>query len=130
MRKTYRVKKEKEFSAIFAQGQSFANKKFVVYKLAKEQRHFRIGLSVSKKLGNAVVRNRIKRLLRHVLQNHKDHLGTEDFVLIARKGAETLDYWQVEKNLIHLLKLAKIYREDEAVTRACYRKRSKERKNK
>ncbi len=112
MRKSYRVKREKDFSAIFTQGQNFANKKFVLYKLERAQKHFRFGLSVSKRLGNAVARNRIKRHLRHVLQNHKDHLGTEDFVLIARKGVENLDYQEVEKNLLHLLKLAKLYKED------------------
>ena len=61
MRKNYRVKSEKDFKAIFKDGQNFANRKFVVYKLEKDQRHFRVGISVSKKLGNAVVRNSIKR---------------------------------------------------------------------
>lgn len=111
MKKSYRVKREKDFSAIFTQGQSVANKKFVLYKLEKNQEHFRVGLSVSKRLGNAVVRNRIKRLLRHVLQKHQEYLGTEDFVLIARKGTECLDYHQIETNLLHLLKLANIYKE-------------------
>ncbi len=51
MRKNYRVKSEKDFNAIFKSGQSFANRKFVVYMLEKEQKHFRVGISVSKKLG-------------------------------------------------------------------------------
>ena len=71
MRKNYRVKSEKDFNAIFKKGQSFANRKFVVYMLEKEQKHFRVGISVSKKLGNAVVRNRIKRKIRHVLMQHQ-----------------------------------------------------------
>ena len=49
MRKNYRVKSEKDFNAIFKKGQSFANRKFVVYMLEKEQKHFRVGISVSKK---------------------------------------------------------------------------------
>ena len=57
MKKSYRVKSEKDFNAIFKVGQSFANRKFVIYKLEKKQKHFRIGISVSKKLGNAVMRN-------------------------------------------------------------------------
>lgn len=109
MRKSYRVKREQDFSAIFKQGKNFANRKFVLYKLEKDQPHFRVGLSVSKKLGNAVVRNRIKRLLRHVLQAHRDQMGKEDFVIIARKGVEDLNYQEVEKNLLHLLRLAEIY---------------------
>ena len=110
MRKNYRVKSEKDFNAIFKSGQSFANRKFVVYMLEKEQKHFRVGISVSKKLGNAV-RNRIKRKIRHVLMQHQKKLVQADFVVIARKGVEELDYHQVEQNLLHVLKIAKLYQE-------------------
>ena len=105
MRKNYRVKSEKDFNAIFKRGQSFANRKFVVYMLEK------VGISVSKKLGNAVVRNRIKRKIRHVLMQHQKQLVQADFVVIARKGVEQLDYHQVEQNLLHVLKIAKLYQE-------------------
>ena len=111
MRKNYRVKSEKDFNAIFKRGQSFANRKFVVYMLEKEQKHFRAGISVSKKLGNAVVRNRIKRKIRHVLMQYQKQLVQADFVVIARKGVEELDYLQVEQNLLHVLKIAKLYQE-------------------
>lgn len=109
MKKSYRVKREKDFSAIFKKGQNFANRKFVVYKLEQDQPHFRVGLSVSKKLGNAVVRNQIKRRMRQVIQAYRQGLVPTDFVVIARKGVETLDYAEIEKNLLHLLQLADIY---------------------
>lgn len=65
VKKEYRVKKDKEFQAVFTKGASVANRQFVVYALKKEQQtHFRVGLSVSKKIGNAVVRNQVKRYLR------------------------------------------------------------------
>jgi len=111
LKKSYRVKKEKDFKALFDAGHSVANRKFVVYMLEKEQKHFRVGISVSKKLGNAVVRNRIKRKIRHVLMQHQKHLVQADFVVIARKGVEELDYHQVEQNLLHVLKIAKLYQE-------------------
>lgn len=111
MRKSYRIKREKDFSAIFNEGQSMANRKFVVYHLKQDQKHFRVGLSVSKKLGNAVTRNAIKRRLRHILIAHRNYLLTEDFVIIARKGVERLTYHELETNLLHVLKLARIYQE-------------------
>ncbi len=112
MKKSFRVKREKDFKAIFKDGTSFANRKFVVYQLENQQNHFRVGLSVSKKLGNAVTRNQIKRRIRHILLSVREHLADNvDFVVIARKGVENLDYAEMEKNLLHVLKLSKIYRE-------------------
>ncbi|HEO6845946.1 TPA: ribonuclease P protein component, partial [Streptococcus agalactiae] len=55
---------------------------------------------------NAVVRNAIKRKIRHVLLSQKTALQDYDFVVIARKGVEELDYQALEKNLIHVLKIA------------------------
>jgi len=112
LKKSFRVKREKDFKAIFKDGTSFANRKFVVYQLENQQNHFRVGLSVSKKLGNAVTRNQIKRRIRHIIQNAKGSLVDHvDFVVIARKGVETLEYVEMEKNLLHVLKLSKIYQE-------------------
>ena len=112
MKKRFRVKKEKDFNAIFKEGKSFANRKFVIYRLENNEQHFRVGLSVSKKLGNAVTRNQIKRRIRHILIEHKDQLVENvDFVVIARKGVEILDYAEMGKNLLHVLKLSKIYQE-------------------
>ena len=112
MKKSFRVKREKDFKAIFKDGTSFANRKFVVYQLENQQNHFRVGLSVSKKLGKAVTRNQIKRRIRHILLSVREHLADNvDFVVIARKGVEGLDYAEMEKNLLHVLKLSKIYRE-------------------
>ena len=112
MKKRFRVKKEKDFNAIFKEGKSFANRKFVIYRLENNEQHFRVGLSVSKKLGNAVMRNQIKRRIRHILIEYKNQLVENvDFVVIARKGVEILDYAEMEKNLLHVLKLSKIYQE-------------------
>ncbi|MBY5001178.1 ribonuclease P protein component [Streptococcus suis] len=111
MKKSYRVKRERDFNDIFTKGNNVANRRFVVYRLPKEQKHFRVGLSVSKKLGNAVTRTRIKRRLRHVLIECQQHLVSADFVIIARKGVEELNYQEIKQNLIHVLKLAKLYQE-------------------
>lgn len=109
IRKTYRVKRSKDFEQIFLAKNSFANRKFVVYTLKTNQTHFRVGISVSKKLGNAVARNRIKRLVRHAVAEFAPHLENVDFVVIARNGIQGLSFEEVKKNLQHVLKLSKIY---------------------
>ncbi len=110
MKKAYRVKKESDFQKVFHHGKSTANRQFVLYILdKKEQPHFRVGLSVGKKIGNAVVRNSVKRKIRQSLTELKPKLKTEkDFIVIARKPAADMSVKETKKSLIHVLKLAKM----------------------
>ncbi|MFT8321810.1 MAG: ribonuclease P protein component [Bacillus sp. (in: firmicutes)] len=116
MRKEFRIKKNKEFQLIFKKGQSFANRQFVVYKLPKMgQEHFRIGLSVSKKIGNAVMRNKIKRYIRQVFLELENLLDQEaDYVIIARKPVSDMNYEEILKSLNHVLKIAKVMKRKKA----------------
>lgn len=110
MKKEYRIKKNNEFQTVFKQGKSSANRQFVVYVLSKQdQEHFRIGLSVSKKIGNAVTRNRIKRLIRQFFLEHKTLVNQDkDYVIIARKPVAEMDYEQVRSSLRHVLGIARV----------------------
>ncbi len=110
MRKEQRIKKNTDFQLVFNHGKSTANRQFVIYILKKNnQANFRIGLSVSKKIGNAVTRNRIKRLIREAFKEIKAELPTNyDFVIIARKPTANMDFHQVKSSIIHILKLAKL----------------------
>lgn len=110
MKKELRVKKNKEFQEAFQKGQSFANRQFVVYSLKKEdQDYFRIGLSVSKKIGNAVMRNQIKRYIRQAVFELSDLLlPGNDYVIIARKPTAEMDFFEVKKSLTHVFKVGKV----------------------
>jgi ribonuclease P protein component len=114
MKKAFRIKKNKEFQAVFQKGQSVANRQFVLYMLEKkDQAHFRIGLSVSKKIGNAVTRNRIKRYIRQVFHENKGRISPKkDYVIIARKPAAEMDYHSIKKSLEHVLRLGNSLRKE------------------
>ncbi len=109
MRKAQRVKSEKDFQLVFERGTSYANRQFVVYVYEKkDQPYFRIGLSVSKRLGNAVKRNQIKRYIRHSFLEMKKELKQDvDYVIIARQQAKDLDFHQTKKSLQHVLRIAR-----------------------
>jgi len=110
MKKRQRVKKNEDFQKVFKKGKSFANRQFVIYLLPKEgQTEFRVGLSVSKKLGNAVTRNQIKRYIRQSIHEIKDELKPNmDYVIIARHQAATMDFHEVKQSLQHVLRIAKV----------------------
>lgn len=111
MKKKYRIKKNDEFQEVFKQGTSVANRQFVIYVLDKpEQAYFRIGLSVSKKIGKAVVRNRVKRYVRQVFHEERDRIQTgKDYVIIARVPVATMGYEEVKKSLLHVLRRANVF---------------------
>lgn len=112
VKKQFRIKKNEEFQATFKHGNSFANRQLVIYYRKKDnQNHFRIGLSVGKKIGNAVVRNRIKRLLRASFQElEQDIKPCYDIVIIARNPTKTMSYEMMKKSLSHLLYKEKLFK--------------------
>lgn len=63
----------------------------------------RLGLVVTKRLGKAVRRNRVKRLLREFFRRHKDRLPPGDLIIMAKKGAAALAYQQVQEELTRVL---------------------------
>lgn len=83
MKKTYRIKKNEDFQTIIKDKNSVSNAKFVVY-YKKNDNHLRVGISVSKKLGNAVVRNKTKRQVRMMVQSIFDESQKTDFIVIVR----------------------------------------------
>ena len=112
MNKHQRVKKNKDFQKVFKHGKSFANRQFVIYSLRTEgQEEFRLGISVSKKVGNAVTRNRIKRYVRQAVLELKDDLRPDrDYIIIARNQAASIDFHETKKSLIHIMRIARVLR--------------------
>ncbi|MGX7060105.1 ribonuclease P protein component [Vagococcus humatus] len=110
MKKSYRIKKEKEFKQIIQKRQSFANRHLIVYvRLNEESDHFRVGLSVGKKIGNAVTRNRVKRQIRQsVFELQEDIVLPYDLVIIARPNIVQLSTLEVKENLRHVLQIANV----------------------
>ena len=106
---TESLKKNSDFQLVFKKGKSKANKQFIMYVLKNDLDKNFLGISVSKKVGNSVVRHRIKRLLKESYRLHENLFNSGlSIVIIARKGADELDFHQTEKSLLHLMKLHKV----------------------
>lgn len=111
MQKENRLTKREDFNKVYRFGQSTANRQFVVYyKIQHDVEHFQLGISVSKKIGNAVVRNRMRRVIKEIVRSQAEYIIKHvQFVIIVRKPSVLMDFDSLEKSLIHVLKKAKLF---------------------
>ncbi len=105
MKNTKSLRKNNDFRRVYNRGKSIANRQLVMYMLPNRKQFNRLGISVSKKVGNSVVRSRVTRLIRESYRLNEENISTGyDIVVIARNTMKGLDYWTTEKSLLHLLK--------------------------
>lgn len=105
MEDTHSLKKNQDFKRIYNKGRSYANGLLVIYYLANQRDYNRLGLSISKRVGNSVVRNRVKRRIRESYRlNERKIKKGYDIILISKVKANQADSKSIEKALIHLMK--------------------------
>ena len=105
MRKLYIVKESKDFQKIINNNNFKKNKSFVIYNIENNLKYNRYGISVSKKLGNAVFRNKYKRKIRSIIDNlKKDYNISKDYIIILRKGALNRSFLELSNDLESLLR--------------------------
>lgn len=103
------LKKNRDFQNVYRKGKSYANKYLVMYVLGNQTERNRLGISVSKKVGNSVIRHHLTRLIRESYRLHEDMFNSGlDIVVIARSTARDISYHEVESALLHLGGLHKI----------------------
>ncbi len=103
------LKKNHQFQYVYKNGKSYANKYLIMYVKENSLSINRLGISVSKKVGNSIVRHRITRLVRESYRLHEDIFNSGlDIVVIARNNASLVGYKEIESALLNLGKLHKI----------------------
>ena len=104
------LKKNRDFQSVYRKGKSYGNKYLVMYLLPNQTESNRIGISVSKKVGNSIVRHHLTRLIRERYRLHEENFQRGyDMVVDARKDAKNKTYHEIESALIHLGRLHNIY---------------------
>lgn len=102
--KLHTVKKSKEFSFIIHNSHFVKNRSYIIYYKDNGLKFFRFGISVSKKLGNAVCRNKYKRQLRSIIDNNKKYYqNSMDYIIIMRNGYIDLDFESKNDDFVYLI---------------------------
>jgi len=111
------LKSNRDFQKVYTEGKSFANRYLVMYLLKNESERNRLGISVSKKVGNSVVRHRVKRLIKESYRlNNGNFVQGYDIIIIARTATKGKSYQEVESAFNHLAKLHHIVKNPAADT--------------
>ena len=96
-----RLTARRQFLAVYDMGQRVTSRSFLLFGLPNAVGHPRLGITVTRKVGNAVRRNRAKRLLREVFRRHRLRLAPAlDLVVNARPGMEALTYTELEAEFL------------------------------
>ena len=98
-----------EFQAIYKSGKSYANKYLVMYVSENPEGKSKLGISVSKKVGNSVVRHRLARLIRESYRLNTDMFNSGlNIIVIARTTAKGKNFVEIESAFLHLCRMHKI----------------------
>lgn len=116
MNKYNTVKKSKDFSLAIHNGVFVKNRSYIIYKYKNEFSNYRFGISVSKKLGNAVCRNKCKRQLRFIIDKYKkSYQNGYDYIIIIRNSFISLDFSEKENDFLYLINKINKYSAKEIV---------------
>ena len=109
MERRYRLKKNRAFQYVYRRGHSVACRNLVM--LFAPSKELKVGFSVSKKTGKAVVRNKIKRRLRECFRPYLGDVKPGLYVIVARPSAAKASFQSLQKDMHYLLKKQELLRE-------------------
>jgi ribonuclease P protein component len=104
MKRIETIKDQKLFNNIIKNGNFKKNEFFVIYNIKKEEFDINYGIAISKKVGTAVVRNKLKRQTRAIIDRHRNLFkNNNNYIIMIRKGCNGTSFDVLEKALVNLL---------------------------
>lgn len=111
MSEMHGLRSNMEFRRVYSKGKNYWNRNLVLYISKNDLGYNRVGYSITKKIGNSVVRNRIRRRMKEIYRlNFQGLKGNYDLILIPKRNVVDLSYKDLESAMFHILRLAGIIR--------------------
>lgn len=110
MKKFPSLKSNKDFQKVYKKGKSYGNKHIVMYILENNEDFNRVGISISKKVGNSIIRHKKTRQIREIFRkNDYKILKGFDIITVIRISAKDISYEELNNSYLHLIKLHKLF---------------------
>lgn len=104
MKKKFIVKENGDFTNIINNGRYYKSNYFTIYALKNDLDNYRFGISVGKKVGNAVVRNKVKRQMRMIIDNYKkNYQNGMDYIIIIRSNYTNADFSEIKMSFENII---------------------------
>ena len=109
MEKKHRIRKNMEFKETYKLGKSYWNRNLVLYINKNKLDYTRIGFTVTKKIGNAVTRNKVRRKMKEICRlNFEKIQPGYDLIFISKQNVVSMEYSELEKSILHILRISKV----------------------
>ena len=104
MKKINIIKESKDFDNIFKLRKQISSKYAYLYIGKTNSKYYRFGICVSKKVGNAVIRNKVKRKVKDIIDKSGLHFSSKDYIIVVKKSAACTQYFELKEDLLKLLR--------------------------
>lgn len=109
MKSNYYLKKDRDFTRVYQKRKTYGNRNFTLYLRKNDLPYTRVGFSISKKVGKAVVRNKCKRRLRELFQKHRESVVPGyDLVFVVKAGTGSISFKKLESAFLHILRISRL----------------------
>ena len=113
MDKMYRLRSNMEFQKVYNKGKNYWNRNLILFVKKNNLGYTRIGYTITKKIGNSVVRNRIRRQMKEICRLNFDQIEKNyDLVFIAKRNIIDISFKELESAMLHIMKLSKVMKRE------------------
>lgn len=112
MDKKYRLRKNMEFKKVYSGGKNYWNRNLILYVRKNKLDNSRVGFTITKKIGNAVVRNKIRRRMKEIYRLRLGNIKNGyDLIFIPKKNVIDISYKELESAMVHIMGISGIFKD-------------------